>query len=90
MQAVKIGDNEFTNKKRTAGYFYAPDQQYKAISDTGSSLIHVPGGLGYELAKRIVGNDRHSYDPVSGIMITYCEDKINYQDVYLWIDGKRF
>lgn len=26
VQAVQIGENEFTNQKRTAGYFYATDQ----------------------------------------------------------------
>ena len=46
-----------------------------------------PMGLGYELAKRIVGKDRHAFDPASRIMVTYCEDKVNYEDVYLWIDG---
>ena len=90
VQAVQIGENEQTTSKRTAGYFYGPGNDLPAIFDTGTSLIYAPEGLGYELQRRIVGKDDHSYDPYSGMMITYCEDSSNYEDIYLWIDDHRF
>jgi hypothetical protein len=42
VQAVQIGENELTTSKRTAGYFYGPENQVPAIYDTGTSLIYAP------------------------------------------------
>jgi hypothetical protein len=62
VQAVQIGENEYTNTDRTAGYAYGYDLEYPVIYDTGTSLIYAPGGLGYELLARMVGDNKHEFD----------------------------
>lgn len=60
------------------------------IYDTGTSLIYAPMGIGYEIQARAVGSNTGYYDRTSGIMLTLCSEKENYEDIYLWIDDYRF
>jgi hypothetical protein len=90
VQAVQIGESEYTSTKRTAGYSYANGLEAPVIYDTGTSLIYAPGGVGYELLARMVGDNTHYFDYYSGIMLTSCAEKSRYETVYLWIDDYRF
>jgi len=90
VQAIQIGDNEYTATKRTAAYYYGEGNSAPVIYDTGTSLIYAPAGLGYELLARMVGDNTHYFDYASGIMLTSCAEKNLYETVYLWIDDYRF
>jgi hypothetical protein len=53
-------------------------------------LIYAPAGLGYEILARMVGDNTHYFDYYSGIMLTSCAEKSQYETLYLWIDDYRF
>jgi len=63
---------------------------YPAIYDTGTSLMYAPGGLGKELMLRLAKGSEYLFDSSSGLMIVNCDEKANYQDFYLTIDGYQF
>ena len=90
VQAVQIGDNEYTSSGRTAAYAFETYTESPVIFDTGVSMIYAPRGTGYELLARMVGDNTHYYDFWSGTMITSCDEKSKYETVYLWIDDYRF
>lgn len=90
VQAVQIGGNSYTSTGRTAEYCYGKENQAPVIYDTGTSLIYAPSGIGYELLSRMVGKNTHYYDYWSGIMLTSCSEKDQYETLYLWIDDYKF
>lgn len=58
--------------------------------DTGTSLIYAPAGLGEELVYRLARGSTYIFDLNSGMTLVNCDEKANYEDFYLTIDGAQF
>jgi hypothetical protein len=89
VQAVQIGEEDTTEKGKTAAYNYE-NWVYPAIYDTGTSFIYAPAGLGLELMLRLARGSTYLFDEDSGLMIIDCDEFSDYEDFYLTIDGYKF